>query len=137
VLAFGLLATVQDLAHGVTTRDGGVSTGGYAALNLGLSTGDDPRAVAENRRRAAAALGFPRFVSARQVHGTVVREVVRADDVPGEADGLVTAVDLVRGLGDGLDDLPGLGAFFATNLDRTRIPRFTVQIRMHSLHGPR
>jgi YfiH family protein len=92
VLTFGSLATVRDLAHGVTTRDGGVSTGGYAALNLGLSTGDDPRAVAENRRRAAAALGFPRFVSARQVHGSVVREVGREDDVPGEADALVTAV---------------------------------------------
>jgi polyphenol oxidase len=91
VLTFRGLASVRDFAHGVTTRDGGVSTGGYAALNLGLSTGDDPRAVAENRRRAAAALGFPRFVSARQVHGAAVREIGGPDDAPGEADALVTA----------------------------------------------
>ena len=41
----------------VTTRDGGVSTGPYASLNLGLHVGDDPAAVMENRRLAAAALG--------------------------------------------------------------------------------
>jgi polyphenol oxidase len=91
MLAFGSLATIRDFAHGVTTRAGGVSTGAYAALNLGRSTGDDPLAVTENRRRAAEALGFPGFVSARQVHGTHVAEVRDADDVPGEADALVTA----------------------------------------------
>lgn len=41
----------------VTTRDGGVSTGDYASLNLGLHVGDDPEHVIENRRRAAAAVG--------------------------------------------------------------------------------
>ncbi|HNE01788.1 MAG TPA: laccase domain-containing protein, partial [Plasticicumulans sp.] len=33
-----------------TTRRGGVSRGPYAALNLGDHVGDDPAAVAENRR---------------------------------------------------------------------------------------
>ena len=40
-----------------TTREGGVSAGPYAALNLGKATRDDPERVDENRRRACAAVG--------------------------------------------------------------------------------
>lgn len=39
-----------------TGRSGGVSEGGFASLNLGANTGDDPACVRENRRRALAAL---------------------------------------------------------------------------------
>ena len=63
----------------VTTRFGGVSTGPYHSLNLGLHVGDDPAAVAENRRRAAAAIGvgLGDLVIGEQVHGraaTVVED---------------------------------------------------------------
>jgi YfiH family protein len=62
-----------------STRRGGVSPAPYDSLNLGLSTEDDPEAVAENRRRFLAALGFApdRVATAGQVHGasvTVVQE---------------------------------------------------------------
>jgi YfiH family protein len=72
-----------------TTRAGGVSDGPYAALNLGLLTGDDPAAVAENRRRAAD--GRP-LAWGRQVHGTRVLTVDGATvgDAP-DADGVATA----------------------------------------------
>jgi polyphenol oxidase len=65
----------------VTARDGGVSSGPYATLNLSLSAGDDPARVLENRRRLAAALGVSPgdFVFARQVHGATVRIVGDAD----------------------------------------------------------
>jgi purine-nucleoside/S-methyl-5'-thioadenosine phosphorylase / adenosine deaminase len=65
----------------VTARDGGVSSGPYATLNLSLSVGDDPARVLENRRRLAAALGASPgdFVFARQVHGAGVRIVGPAD----------------------------------------------------------
>lgn len=55
----------------VTTRAGGVSTGPYGSLNLGLHVGDDPQAVTENRRRAAGALGasLDELVFGVQVHG--------------------------------------------------------------------
>lgn len=53
-----------------TTRRGGVSAPPYDGLNLAAHVGDDPRAVAENRRRLHAALHLPaepRWL--RQVHG--------------------------------------------------------------------
>ncbi len=65
----------------VTARDGGVSSGVYASLNLSLSVGDDPASVLENRRRLAAGFGVrpADFVFANQVHGTGVRIVGDAD----------------------------------------------------------
>lgn len=60
--------------HGFFTRQGGVSTGLFASLNCSDRGQDDPAAVAENRARAARALGFApdRLVSVHQVHGPVV-----------------------------------------------------------------
>jgi hypothetical protein len=86
----------------ITTRRGGVSTGPYASLNLGLHVGDDPEAVVENRARAAGALGaaLDHLVLADQVHGATVATVpasargrgARAlGDTVGAADALVTA----------------------------------------------
>lgn len=53
------------------TRVGGVSSPPFESLNLGLLTDDEPAAVAENRRRLAAALGFApeQVVVGHQVHG--------------------------------------------------------------------
>ncbi len=54
----------------VSTREGGVSRGSYASLNLGSHVGDDAAAVAENRRRFSAAAGLacaPAWLD--QVHG--------------------------------------------------------------------
>ena len=50
------LAALPGIAHGFFTRHGGVSQGGYASLNCGLGSKDDPAAVRENRARVAAAL---------------------------------------------------------------------------------
>lgn len=55
----------------VTTRAGGVSTDAFDSFNLGDHVGDDPAAVAENRRRLTAELGCqPAWLS--QVHGVQV-----------------------------------------------------------------
>lgn len=58
----------------MSTRAGGVSQRPWNSLNLGDAVGDDPLAVAENRRRFVAAIGA-RPVWLRQVHGD---RVVRA-----------------------------------------------------------
>lgn len=72
----------------VTTRMGGVSTGPFATLNLASHVGDDPKAVAENRRRLHAALALPAEPSwLAQVHG---REVARLPGpLPANADAAV------------------------------------------------
>lgn len=75
------------LSHGFTGRNGGVSEGRYASLNLGGRWGDDAEAVAENYRRVGEAAGFGSagVTLARQVHGKAV--VAREDVHPGtEAD---------------------------------------------------
>jgi polyphenol oxidase len=56
-------------------RAGGVSSAPYDTLNLGDHVGDDPAAVAENRRRYAQTLRA-RPIFLKQVHG---RGVVRLD----------------------------------------------------------
>lgn len=65
----------------VTTRAGGVSeapydggTPGAGGLNLGLSTGDAPDAVAENRRRALALTHTQNAAWLEQLHGTQVED---------------------------------------------------------------
>src|SRR5438128_10525496 len=61
------LAALPGIRHAFFTRQGGVSEGLYASLNVGVGSQDDPAAVAENRRRAAAHLGGE-LVTAYQVH---------------------------------------------------------------------
>jgi polyphenol oxidase len=74
-----------------TTRRGGVSSGPFESLNLGLLTDDEPANIEENRRRVCAAVGAdPENVAMnRQVHGaTVNRAAAGHRGTPG--DGLVT-----------------------------------------------
>jgi YfiH family protein len=73
VLTFPALAE-RGVTAVITTRAGGVSTGPYDSLNLGLHVGDDPAAVVENRRRAAAAVHseLDDLVFCNQAHGRVV-----------------------------------------------------------------
>ncbi|MDY4041302.1 MAG: polyphenol oxidase family protein [Collinsella sp.] len=65
---------------GFTERAGGVSAPPFSSLNLGGHVGDDPEAVAENRRRALAALDaaetFDRLLVPNQVHGDRVARVI-------------------------------------------------------------
>lgn len=99
LLTSPLLRDTPGLAHAFTTREGGVSEGAYASLNLTRSRGDDPAHVAENRERVRRALGLDHLVFATQVHG---RTVLRIDEPPrgeqpaGEGDATIT-------------DRPGLG----------------------------
>ena len=59
-----------------STRQGGVSSGPYESLNLGILTEDDPQKVAENRARLAAALAIDRerVGMGWQVHGDEILE---------------------------------------------------------------
>ena len=83
---------IGSVRAGFSTREGGASAAPYGSLNLGLSTADDPAAVAENRRRFFAALGAtPEDAAiAGQVHGTDVLPVT-SGGLYRRVDGLVTA----------------------------------------------
>jgi len=85
------LLDLPGIRHAFFTRQGGVSTAVYASLNVGAGSNDDPAAVAENRRRAAAHLGGE-LVTAYQVHSATA---LVADGPwpagPPQADGVVTA----------------------------------------------
>jgi YfiH family protein len=71
-----------------TTRHGGVSSGPFASLNLGLWTEDDSAKVLENRDRVRAEAGAARLAQGRQVHGA--RVAVESQGIV-EADGQATA----------------------------------------------
>ncbi|MBB2164946.1 peptidoglycan editing factor PgeF [Gluconacetobacter sp. 1b LMG 1731] len=103
ILRHGLLDGVP---HGFFTRQGGVSQGPYASLNCSTRSGDDPAALAENRRRVARAIGVApaHLLGVTQVHGDGVVTVTApwpvgqgaaADamvtDRPGLALGVITA----------------------------------------------
>ena len=97
------LDAIAEVAHGFSTRLGGVSTGALASLNLrGANvSGDAAEHVAENYRRFCAAIGADhrRVVLSHQVHRDTVRVVTEADAGKGlyrerdyEADALITNV---------------------------------------------
>jgi polyphenol oxidase len=85
-----------------TLRSGGVSQGSFASLNLGAHVGDDPEAVATNRRRIRQALALPAEpLWLNQVHGTTVVGATPSatpptadasiSDIPGEVSAVLTA----------------------------------------------
>ena len=83
---------LEPVPHGFLGRRGGVSSGVVAGLNVGLGTGDDPSAVAENRARAlAAVLPGARLVTVYQHHSSdcVVADAWE-DAARPKADALVT-----------------------------------------------
>jgi copper oxidase (laccase) domain-containing protein len=84
-----------DVDVAVTTRNGGVSSGPYASLNLGLHVGDEAADVLENRRRAAAALDADPadFVFCIQAHGPNVQVVTASD----RGRGALTQQDAIAG----------------------------------------
>ena len=79
--------------HGFLGRRGGVSEGVCAGLNVGLGSDDDRAAIAENRRRAVAAVApGRRLVTLHQVHSptALVATEPWPDEARPHADAIVT-----------------------------------------------
>lgn len=87
-------AILDGLPHGFLGRRGGVSRGDVAGLNVGPGSGDDSRAIAENRARAVAAVRpGARLVTVYQVHSpdcVVVGDDLWGDDQRPPADAMAT-----------------------------------------------
>lgn len=93
-MSVGFLAALWHAPPGVragcTLRTAGLSAAPYASLNLGTHVGDEPAAVAENRRLLRAALQLPSEpLWLQQEHGIRVIDA-DAPGAPRPADGAVT-----------------------------------------------
>ncbi len=88
------LSALPGIRHGFFTREGGVSTGIYAALNCGLGSNDDREAVLENRARVCRHLGGQgdRVVTVHQHHSATAIFLDAAPDYESlpKADAIVT-----------------------------------------------
>ena len=96
---------LDEIPHGFLGRQGGVSTGHCAGLNVGWGSDDDRSAIAENRRRALAAVApGAQLVTVHQIHsgqavavedpwpeGDRPQADAMATDRPGIALGILTA----------------------------------------------
>jgi YfiH family protein len=93
---------LDGVRHGFLGRRGGVSEGVCAGLNVGLGSGDDRDSIAENRRRAAAAVApGAELVTLHQIHSAEAIHVTApyADGARPRADAMVTdRPDLLLGI---------------------------------------
>ncbi len=100
--SFPLLERCPQVAHGFSTRLGGVSKGEFATMNFSFTRGDRREDVEENYKRMGEALGMPwrRAVLSHQTHTTTVGKVTEEDAGKGvtrerdyrDVDGLITNV---------------------------------------------
>lgn len=67
--------------HMFTTRQGGVSSGTFESMNLGMHRGDSEEKVKKNFETLAGVLGVPAksLVLTHQTHSDIVRVVTKAD----------------------------------------------------------
>ena len=89
------ISSIINSPHGFSTRIGGVSTGVFESLNLGMNRGDDAESVKENWRRFMAAAGIPNipFVCGKQVHENNVHVASVADARPAYGKGELVVAD--------------------------------------------
>lgn len=83
--------SLDGVPHGFLGRRGGVSTGSYASLNVGLGSPDLPEAIAANRRRAVEAVApGAALATCYQIHSATVVTVAEPLRERPEGDALVT-----------------------------------------------
>lgn len=126
-LTFPILEETGLVRHLFSTREGGVSKGIYASMNLSYSRGDEKEAVDENYRRIAEVFDSSpeRMVCSRQTHTTNIRLVTEADCGKGtvketdyeDVDGLITNIPNII-----------LGTFYADC-----VPLYFVDIRKKAI----
>jgi polyphenol oxidase len=89
-----VLSAVPGINHAFTTRNGGVSIGPYASMNLSATIGDSVDAVTKNRNRLADVLGVNKSTIRlqTQIHGGTVERLTRNTDLePLSADAFLTS----------------------------------------------
>lgn len=102
VVKYHIFDQYDNIVHGCSTRQGGVSKGHLSSMNLSSSRGDDISSVLENYRRFGLAVDFDpnRLVCSDQVHSTNIYIATEEDAGRGitdkeklkEIDGIVTNI---------------------------------------------
>ncbi|MCB1118949.1 MAG: peptidoglycan editing factor PgeF [Chlamydiia bacterium] len=87
-LQFDLFEPFPELTHAIFLRHGGVSTGEWKSLNVGLGVGDAEEHVKENVRRINQVIGTEKSYAIFQEHGAKVH--VAAEDLKEKGDALIT-----------------------------------------------
>lgn len=81
IIQFNHLLKFTQIRHCFTTKQGGVSEGCFATMNLGFNRGDSNINVLENYERIAGKLGLStkNFVLTKQIHEATVLRVTSED----------------------------------------------------------
>ncbi len=100
VYEFECFKNYTNIEHGVFARSGGISTGVFESLNIGMNSGDVESIVADNRKLIIKKMGMAPLVFLNQVHGTKIKVLKQSDTdfaqtfQPGKeaytADGIIT-----------------------------------------------
>ncbi|NLX19390.1 MAG: peptidoglycan editing factor PgeF [Desulfobulbus sp.] len=85
--------------HALFTREGGVSKGLFASLNLSYHVGDEVEYVSANRELVRTALAFDRLYAAHQVHGDQILVIEENHPVNQETEGYDALITTVPGTG--------------------------------------
>ncbi len=70
---------LEDIKHGLFTRQGGVSQGIYKGLNVGLGSNDDIQHILQNRKLVAEFFGSDDIYSCFQIHSNKVTVIDSQD----------------------------------------------------------
>ena len=80
VISYQLFEKQNEIAHFCTSREGGVSMGNYASLNLSPFSGDNPENFNQNKQILCSKFGIEpeKLIIPFQTHGTEIREIDEA-----------------------------------------------------------
>lgn len=84
------LSEMKGIKHAFFGRRGGVSTGLYDSLNVGVGSDDDPARVSENRIRVQEVMGAKHLQSVYQIHSPNVVTLRGPQEERPEGDAMVT-----------------------------------------------
>jgi len=89
IYEFEQFKNLSSIVHGIFTRAGGTSTGAFNSLNIGINSGDEQLAIAENRKIIIRKMGLKPFVFLNQVHKDSIK-VLKKDEIDSSKKNLST-----------------------------------------------
>lgn len=95
---FKKLESFKEVAHGIFTRNGGISPSPFHTLNVSFGCGDPRENVIYNREIILKTIGMEKMASGSQVHGKQILIVREADKRDSEIDGFDVLITNISGI---------------------------------------